>query len=615
MLPTSGTIYIFEKLPNGRKITIPVEDTPDDLSFLMGPIPPAIPSALNVADAKPKNSVSVPKGNVYPSRDLQTNQPQKSPFTQVPAQDRMSSQPKAPFAPTPAKPRLTMDDFYGISDRPVGPPANPKPETDTNASARDELSHIAYTPIPQKPKFPKFNMPGGFGAFPKFQTAPGAFKPRTPGALPKFPRLPGTLPTTPRPSPFPKGTTEPTYFPDNLSPFPPPDAVPPDKPFRTMPTGVPAGIKPSGFPPPKVSKIPSVTGNEPIFEPQSTPKTDAPTAIIPDIPQAQTSAPTVPDWDFDVPEDVYDEPVPDETDVVPQLSEQSSNEDAYSEDVQSADPPINQPVNPFTGSPSPITGEADKGAAVEAGISPIPTQPRIVPRKGINPKKGGRGGSSWGRAGGFLLVLLSLGGMSLPLIQKVRLEAGYLAKETQDAVTMLISPPKTLPPAAPVIFNPLVGPDGKTITPLNTDFGIIIPKIGVNAVVIPNVNPAKLNEYNKALSEGVAHASTSFTPDQKGTVYLFSHSTNYQWFVNKLNAVFYLVKNLEAGDQIVLFYKGVRYTYVLREKRIVKPSSITYLVPETDKKSLILQTCWPPGSVAERLLLFADLINEADGQT
>jgi LPXTG-site transpeptidase (sortase) family protein len=215
---------------------------------------------------------------------------------------------------------------------------------------------------------------------------------------------------------------------------------------------------------------------------------------------------------------------------------------------------------------------------------------------------------------GLGLLLMALGGALATNATKIRLDVAYKTHEAKLAVTSLTNPTKPLPPSVPVVFEPLIDSTGKEITPLNTDFSIIIPKVGINASVIASVNPADTASYNKALKTGVAHSATSFTPDQNGTVYLFSHSTNYEWFVKDLNAVFYLVKDLLPGDTVVVFYKGIRYTYELKEKRVVKPSQISYLVPEEGKKSLILQTCWPPGSTAERLLLFADLIEEKGKQ-
>jgi LPXTG-site transpeptidase (sortase) family protein len=213
------------------------------------------------------------------------------------------------------------------------------------------------------------------------------------------------------------------------------------------------------------------------------------------------------------------------------------------------------------------------------------------------------------RSIGIGLLLMALGGILAVNATKIRLDVAYKTHEAKLAINSLINPTKILPPSAPVIFEPLIDATGKEITPVNTEFSIVVPKVGINAPVIASVNPSDTASYSKALKEGVAHSATSFTPDQNGTVYLFSHSTNYEWFVKDLNAVFYLVKDLLPGDTVVVFYKGVRYTYELKEKRVVKPNQISYLVPEEGKKSLILQTCWPPGSTAERLLIFADLVD------
>lgn len=212
----------------------------------------------------------------------------------------------------------------------------------------------------------------------------------------------------------------------------------------------------------------------------------------------------------------------------------------------------------------------------------------------------------WGKVGLGLLAL-ALGGLTGPLIPVLRLEAGYLSSKLSTKHQALSAP---LPKAVPVVFDPLVTPDGGSIDPLNLEFGLVVPKIGINAAIIPAVNPTQPGEYLAALEKGVAHSSLSYFPDEDGTVYLFSHSTNYDWFVRDLNAVFYLLKNLEEGDLVVLFYKGSRYTYKLSQKQVVPSTAISYLVPEAGRKRLILQTCWPPGTTTERLLIFADLVEE-----
>jgi LPXTG-site transpeptidase (sortase) family protein len=167
-----------------------------------------------------------------------------------------------------------------------------------------------------------------------------------------------------------------------------------------------------------------------------------------------------------------------------------------------------------------------------------------------------------------------------------------------------------MPSAVPITFNPLVGPDGNIIEPINKDFSVIVPKLGINSPVVASVDPLNAKEYENALQQGVAHAKTSYFPDQDGAVYLFSHSTNYEWYVKDLNAIFYNLKNIADGDIIVVYYKGKRYTYRYTSRAVVSSQDMTYLLPVTGKKQLILQTCYPPGTTYQRLMIFADLVDE-----
>ncbi len=212
---------------------------------------------------------------------------------------------------------------------------------------------------------------------------------------------------------------------------------------------------------------------------------------------------------------------------------------------------------------------------------------------------------------GILLILLALYGISMPLIPKITLESTYaeiLEGEEQKMQEDLLRP---LPPSVPIGFNPMMAPDGKIIEPVNKEFSIVIPAVGINSPIIAGVNPLDQKSYKPALEKGVAHAKTSYLPTQEGSMYLFSHSTNYDWFVKDLNAIFYNVKNLKDGNYIIVFYKGKRYVYEYKERKIVSPKDTSYLLPTTGKKTLILQTCWPPGSISQRLLVFADLVDES----
>lgn len=145
------------------------------------------------------------------------------------------------------------------------------------------------------------------------------------------------------------------------------------------------------------------------------------------------------------------------------------------------------------------------------------------------------------------------------------------------------------------------------IAPEDTEFGIVIPKIAANARVIPNVDPAKFEVYIEALKHGVAHAEGTAYPGQIGNSFLFAHSVGNFWEVNRWNAVFYLLRELEEGDEVNIFYKGERYIYQVYDKKIVQPNDVEYIEPQADFAKLTLQTCWPPGTTLRRLLVLARL--------
>lgn len=148
---------------------------------------------------------------------------------------------------------------------------------------------------------------------------------------------------------------------------------------------------------------------------------------------------------------------------------------------------------------------------------------------------------------------------------------------------------------------------GNIITPVSTEFGIVIEKINANARVIADVDPSNYKEYVRALQQGVAHAYGTNYPGEKGNVYLFSHSTDAPWNIVRYNAIFYLLRELEPGDRVIIFYKNRRYDYIVFDKNIVDPNDVKYLTAKYNDPVLTLQTCDPPGTLLHRLIIRAKL--------
>ncbi len=143
------------------------------------------------------------------------------------------------------------------------------------------------------------------------------------------------------------------------------------------------------------------------------------------------------------------------------------------------------------------------------------------------------------------------------------------------------------------------------ITPVDKNFGIVIPKIGANAKVIPNVDPYNSYVYQAALTKGVAQAKGSALPDKIGNMFLFSHSSVNLLEASRYNSIFYLLSKLKKDDEIYIYYKNIRYKYAVSDIKIVDAKDVSYLNPRSKVETLTLMTCWPAGTTYKRLLVIA----------
>lgn len=138
--------------------------------------------------------------------------------------------------------------------------------------------------------------------------------------------------------------------------------------------------------------------------------------------------------------------------------------------------------------------------------------------------------------------------------------------------------------------------------------GISIPAVFIDEPVVYNVDPNNPAQYLAALKHGIAQASSTSFPGSPGLGYYFAHSSTPQ-FVERYNAVFYLLYKLHTGDAIYLWHDGKRYDYAVTTSKITSPTDLSFLHALYPTETIVLQTCWPPGTSLERLLVFAQRAN------
>jgi len=145
--------------------------------------------------------------------------------------------------------------------------------------------------------------------------------------------------------------------------------------------------------------------------------------------------------------------------------------------------------------------------------------------------------------------------------------------------------------------NPLPSPSQSKITHYN----LSIPKLGIQDAVV--------TIGGSDLAKSLIHYPSTANPGELGTPVIFGHSILRQ-FYNPKNylSIFSTIMTLQAGDQIIIKYDGVTYTYKVIDKLEVKPTDVEVLSQRFDGRFLKLITCVPEGTYLRRGIIVAQLI-------
>jgi len=152
--------------------------------------------------------------------------------------------------------------------------------------------------------------------------------------------------------------------------------------------------------------------------------------------------------------------------------------------------------------------------------------------------------------------------------------------------------------------------------PVSREFGILIPKIGVNAPIIADVDGSDKGDYLWKIKDGVGHFKAleikDFTvdgafPGEVGNIFIFGHSQIPGGDLSNYQGVFNQIPEMNEGDQIIIFYQNERFNYQVEEGKVVEKNDFEYLGP-TEVETLTLMTCWPLGFENQRYIIRAKRI-------
>jgi sortase A len=121
---------------------------------------------------------------------------------------------------------------------------------------------------------------------------------------------------------------------------------------------------------------------------------------------------------------------------------------------------------------------------------------------------------------------------------------------------------------------------------------------GLNAVVVQGTDTA-------SLQKGPGHYPETPFPGQGSTVGIAGHRTTY-------GAPFRHIDSMQRGDRIVLEMPYATIVYRVQKTRIVDPDAI-WVIKDAGYERLVLSSCNPLYSAAQRFIVFARAVRERLG--
>ncbi|MCL2371229.1 sortase [Candidatus Saccharibacteria bacterium] len=147
---------------------------------------------------------------------------------------------------------------------------------------------------------------------------------------------------------------------------------------------------------------------------------------------------------------------------------------------------------------------------------------------------------------------------------------------------------------------------------------LIIPKINLSVGINFDCGMDRESQQ-ECMRDGILHfrvSGANSRPGENGNFALSGHSSNDAFGPGDYKFIFAQLPRLVVGDLAYVNYNGVRYTYRVTRTEVVAPNDVEALRIGNDRPAMTLITCYPIGTLRQRMLVFFEQISPVpDGET
>lgn len=205
-------------------------------------------------------------------------------------------------------------------------------------------------------------------------------------------------------------------------------------------------------------------------------------------------------------------------------------------------------------------------------------------------------------------LLISLGVGVLLFVAWTLWGTGIYTERTQSRLSEDFAALPSLPRAGASTQKPGRPPRAYRPPPGDPVFRLRIPAIDLSQIVVEGVGTEELKggpghypACRGGFPEPFCTRLDEVWPGERGRVIVSGHRTTY-------GAPFWALNELEPGDDIITETKWGTFSYKVSGSEIVPPTATDIANPRaTDGREIVLTTCNPRFSAAERLIVFARL--------
>lgn len=150
--------------------------------------------------------------------------------------------------------------------------------------------------------------------------------------------------------------------------------------------------------------------------------------------------------------------------------------------------------------------------------------------------------------------------------------------------------------------------ENKKVYPYSANANSVqIPSLQINVPLVIGQS-VEISALEHDLDKGVVYYPGSVLPGEVGQIAVLGHSAPPNWPKIKYDWAFTDINNLKAGDQVIMYFNNRQYTYVVKEKVIIKRGEDVGTNGLTGKNNILtLISCWPPGKDYQRIAVYAEL--------